>query len=314
MIWDKLGLLYTPQVTHPKLLSHTANPLAVQLSGSVYRVFYSGRDAENRSSVGYIDVDILERKLIYVHAKPVFSYGSADSFFSHGVSIGNCYECDGQRYMLFMGWQIRGDGHWRGDIGRLKLSRDLTTLKLDSEKPFMTLDGMDPISLSYPWVEREAASAGHGFRMWYGSTLSWNAGNGEMIHPIHYATSRDGHEWQRHGLSIPYRINAAQAFSRPTVITAEESPDGRYHMWFSYRSGIPDEKYRIGHATSKDGLQWMLRNEDAGITVSPSGWDSDMIEYPFVFKHAGEHYMLYNGNGYGMTGFGLAILRYQKGE
>jgi hypothetical protein len=33
-----------------------------------------------------------------------------------------------------------------------------------------------------------------------------------------------------------------------------------------------------------------------------------MIEYPFVFDHADQRYMLYNGNGYGKTGFGLAIL------
>jgi hypothetical protein len=27
-----------------------------------------------------------------------------------------------------------------------------------------------------------------------------------------------------------------------------------------------------------------------------------------VFDHKGERYMLYNGNGYGQTGFGLAVL------
>ena len=33
-----------------------------------------------------------------------------------------------------------------------------------------------------------------------------------------------------------------------------------------------------------------------------------MIEYPFVFDHKGQRYMLYNGNGNGQTGFGLAVL------
>jgi hypothetical protein len=32
-----------------------------------------------------------------------------------------------------------------------------------------------------------------------------------------------------------------------------------------------------------------------------------MIEYPFVFEHAGESFMLYNGNHFGRTGFGLAV-------
>jgi hypothetical protein len=33
-----------------------------------------------------------------------------------------------------------------------------------------------------------------------------------------------------------------------------------------------------------------------------------MIEYPFVFDHQGRRYLLYNGNDYGKTGVGLAVL------
>ena len=32
-----------------------------------------------------------------------------------------------------------------------------------------------------------------------------------------------------------------------------------------------------------------------------------MIAYPFVQEHAGRRYMFYNGNGYGKSGFGLAV-------
>jgi hypothetical protein len=52
----------------------------------------------------------------------------------------------------------------------------------------------------------------------------------------------------------------------------------------------------------------VLDLDAAGIDVSPDGWDSEMIEYPFVLDHKGERYMLYNGNGFGKTGFGLAVL------
>ena len=78
-------------------------------------------------------------------------------------------------------------------------------------------------------------------------------------------------------------------------------------MWFSYRSGN-GEKYRIGYARSKDQKLWELANEDAGITTSSAGWDSEMVEYPYVFDLEGQRYMLYNGNGYGESGFGLAVL------
>lgn len=299
--WKKLGLLYSPSNSnrHPKLLSHAANPLPVLLDGDVYRIFFSGRDVDNRSSVGAVDIDVVKRKIIREFSHPFFENGPEGSFYADGVSIGNCYEVDGKKYMLFMGWQTPQGGHWRGDIGRLIVKPDLT-LELDSDTPFMSTDEVDPISLSYPWVfDKEA----RGFGMLYGSTKTWDAGNGEMVHVINFASSDDGHHWTREGIAVPNELGVAQAFSRPTV--ARDSK-GEYEMWFSYRSGS-GEKYRIGHAVSKDGKAWNLALKDVGIDVSSNGWDSEMIEYPFVFDHKGQRYMLYNGNGYGKTGFGMAV-------
>ncbi|MBA3580920.1 MAG: hypothetical protein H0W44_00545 [Gammaproteobacteria bacterium] len=302
--WQKIGLLYCPfgANRHPKLLSHAANPLAVFIEKDVYRIFFSGRDADNRSSVGAVDIDIVSRKVIQEHRNPFFEHGSEGSFYRDGISIGNCYEANGVQYMLFMGWQNPKDGHWRGDIGRLIVHSDLS-LELDSEYPFMTSDNVDPISLSYPWVKKQDEKS---YSMWYGSTITWDAGNGEMLHVIQYASSVDGHTWNREGLAVPYELGRAQAFSRPTVLGNIEIG---YEMWFSYRSGI-GAKYRIGYAVCKDGEKWNLALDAVGIDVSADGWDSEMIEYPFVFDHKGERYMLYNGNGYGKTGFGLALLVY----
>ena len=79
-------------------------------------------------------------------------------------------------------------------------------------------------------------------------------------------------------------------------------------MWFSYR-GSKETKYSIGYATSPNGEDWSLDLDGAGIATSSKGWDSEMIEYPFVFDHKNERYMLYNGNGFGKSGFGMARLK-----
>lgn len=299
--WKKLGRLWTPPAAgrHPKLLTHAANPLPVQLAGDVYRVFYSGRDERNRSSVGAVDIDIVRREVVQDHATPFFEHGPAGSFHADGVSIGNCYTAGGVRYMLFMGWQAPAGGHWRGDIGRLVVRPDLS-LALDGDGPCLSADAVDPVSLSYPWVEEWP---GGGFRMWYGSTVTWDAGNGEMLHVLNAASSVDGQAWHREGQAVPSALGVAQAFSRPTVARAA---DGSFDMWFSYRSGR-GETYRIGYARSDDGRRWRLALDESGIGVSPEGWDSEMIEYPFVWKHGSQQYMLYNGNAFGKTGFGLAV-------
>ena len=77
-------------------------------------------------------------------------------------------------------------------------------------------------------------------------------------------------------------------------------------MWYSYRGNGDIATYRIGYADSPDGVNWTRRDEEAGITVAENGWDSEMICYPFIFDYKSERYMLYNGNAYGKTGFGIA--------
>lgn len=300
--WIKQGRLYSLPLggLHPKLRSHAANPLAVHLTADVFRIFYCARDARNRSSIGAVDIDIRARSIIHEHREPIFEFGPPDSYYSAGVSIGNCYEAGGRRYMLFMGWQSPEGGHWRGDIGRLVVRDDLT-LELDTPRPMLGADAEDPVSLAYPWVSPVADG---GYRMWYPSVMDWDVGNGEMLAVIKHADSADGHRWTRRGHAIPYALGQAQAFSRPTVAARK---DGSHEMWFSYRSGT-GQTYRIGYATSHDGQVWELALAQAGIDVADVGWDSEMIEYPFVFDHAGRRYMLYNGNGYGQSGFGLAVL------
>ena len=163
-----------------------------------------------------------------------------------------------------MGWNIQKNEHWRGDIGKLRLVNN-EQLENTSETPFMSMDKIDEVSLSYPFVLFHEGI----YKMWYGSTLSWTSENGEMIHVINYATSADGENWEKQGLAIPYEIGVAQAFSRPTVIINEVG----YHMWYSFRSGL-GEKYRIGYSHSHDGINWIRKHDETGIEVSDTGWDS----------------------------------------
>jgi hypothetical protein len=285
---------------HPKLLSHTANPTPFHLEGDTYRIFFSARDEFKRSSIGAVDIDIVTRRVVQQHNQPILEHGAPGSFFQDGISLGNWYEACDKRYLTFMGWQNPPGGHWRGDIGRLVVNEDLS-LQIDSLTPFMTSDEADPLSLSYPWIIKSPTDH---YDMWYGSTLSWNTGNGEMLHVLKHAESSDGQSFTKTDHTVPSEVGLAQAFSRPTILKAASDT---WDMWFSYRggNGIP---YRIGHATSTNGLKWELSLDCQDLDVSPKGWDSNMVEYPYVFTHKGEIIMLYNGNGYGQSGFGMAIL------
>lgn len=298
MKWIKQGLLYRLKPFGELLVSHAANPLPIHLHNDVFRIFFSGRDTINRSSVFYVDANIKTLE-VKSPAKLALQFGDKDSFYSHGISIGNMFKNSKEEdCILFMGWQLREGEHWKGDIGQIIISKQ-ETLEVDPAVPFMKTDKEDPISLSYPFVLCEDKT----YKMWYGSTLDWTSENGEMIHVIKYATSEDGISWKKHGVAIPWEIGVAQAFSKPSVLKL----NGTYHMWFSYRSGS-GESYRIGYAKSTDGINWTNHLDQVGITIAENGWDTEMICYPSVFVHNGEVFMLYNGNSYGKEGFGLAQL------
>jgi predicted GH43/DUF377 family glycosyl hydrolase len=137
--------------------------------------------------------------------------------------------------------------------------------------------------------------------MWYGSNLKWGPRKSDMLHVLKYAESEDGINWKRDNkIVINSESPEEYAICKPCVL----KDLSEYLMWFSSRG----DTYRIHLAKSQDGIRWDRLGKEPGIDVSPSGWDSEMIEYPFVFDHKGKRYMLYCGNGYGNTGFGLAVL------
>lgn len=293
MKWIKLGRLYQVENDNPHLVTHAANPLPKHLHDDTYRVYYNGRDVNNRSSVSYVDIDIVKRALVLDYKKPIL-IPKPNSFYSHGISIGNIWNIKQFTYMNFMGWNCPDNKHWYGEIGYCQLHSE----HVKYPKLLLGLNTEDSISLSYPHIMFDDGI----YKMWYGSTISWTSENNEMIHVIKYASSVDGINWISHGVSIPYDLGKAQAFSRPTVIKI----DGIYHMWYSYRKG-DGSLYDIGYSKSTDGIIWSF--PESNIENSSDDWDSEMMCYPHVFKHEDKIYMLYNGNGFGKTGFGIAILR-----
>jgi predicted GH43/DUF377 family glycosyl hydrolase len=88
--------------------------------------------------------------------------------------------------------------------------------------------------------------------------------------------------------------------------------NGKYHMFFCYRYSSHfrghQNGYRIGYASSDNLRDWVRDDSRAGIDVSASGWDAEMISYPHVFEVDGSTYMAYLGDQVGKFGFGLARL------
>ncbi len=298
MKWKKLGLVFAPDGNYDWMMTHAANPIAMPLSNGLIRTYFSCRDCTNRSSVGFVDINLEKpSEVLAVSGKPVLSPGERGFFDDSGVTSACLISANEQIFLYYVGWNLCKMVPWRNSIGLALYDKNTARFEKNSLAPVMDRCAIDPLSLSYPYVIFESGI----FRMWYGSNLSWGVEEQDMEHVVKYAQSEDGIHWQREGVvCIDFKSPDEYAIARPSVVKDGDT----YKMWYSYRG----KAYRIGYAESVDGIKWTRKDEDAGIDVSSSGWDSEMIEYPYVFDHKGKRYMLYNGNGYGKTGFGLAVL------
>lgn len=296
--WKKLGLVFQPTADVPWRASHASTPTAEVLSDTVVRVYFTSRDAGNRSHISSLEFDLRRpTEARNLSSSALVAPGGEGAFDQDGAAMGCLVVESGRRWLYYLGWRLATDVPWRNSIGLAVADGDGVQFEKISDDPVLGLSDVDPFSVSYPWILRERDR----WRMWYGSNLAWGASQESMRHVIKVAESADGKRWVPSGqVAVPLREDGLEyAVARPCVI---RDPGG-YRMWFSRRS--PD--YRIGYADSVDGLTWTRRDTLAGIEPSPGGWDGRATEYACVFDAGGERYMLYNGDDYGRQGFGLAV-------
>lgn len=300
MEWRKLGRIFAPPGELAWVHSHAMSPFALPLGGSRYRIYFAGRDDRSRARIGFLEIDLTEpARVLRSSAAPVLDLGSLGCFDDSGVLASWLVPHGGRLFHYYGGWSLGVSVPFYCFVG-LALSDDGgESFTRVHQAPILERCAADPLMNGSPCVlERDGR-----WRMWYYSGVRWDPQpqNPKHFYHIRYAESRDGVTWTREGrVAIDFQSSDEYAIARPSVLWH----GGRYRMWYCYRGAA----YRIGYAESPDGLAWTRLDDRCGLDVSPTGWDSEMVEYPHVFEHAGRLFMLYNGNGYGVTGFGLAVL------
>lgn len=278
--------------------SHAMMPTLDVLEGSRVRVYFSGRDRDNRSHVGWAIIDLASpTEVIDVADQPVLAPGELGTFDDSGVTPSCLLRRDGAEYLYYVGWNPGSTVrvHLFGGLARRHGDRFVRV----SQAPIIERTSVDPFLNTAPFVVEDDNGD---LLMYYVAGVGWDHRDMPRYR-IKYARSRDGIEWQREArwVAIDFADEGETALARPYIVH-----DGNgYRMWFSTKRG----NYAIGYAESEDGVTWERNDEHGGLRPSLGGWDSQMVEYGAVVPHDGGLVMFYNGNDYGQDGFGVAVSR-----
>ena len=312
MKWQKLGLIWAPTGEVDWAQTHATLPVVQTLPDDQWRVYVSCRDAHGKSRIGRLTLDVSELaagvlpRVLHFDPTPVLSLGEPGTFDDSGVMPSWLVQTDDELRLYYVGWNVLASVPYHVSIGLAVSTDGGATFQRRSQGPTMERSASEPFFVTTPCVIEENGL----WRMWYASATGWRQINGkwEPSYHVKYAESSDGLAWRPAGVSC---IDAGEdcAVCRPCVFR----DDDRYAMLYSYRllsqyRTDPEQAYRIGYAESVDGVHWRRMDGDAGVERSAAGWDGEMAEYCAVHQQGDQTYLLYNGNGFGQSGVGIARL------
>lgn len=312
--WKKLGKVFDPKdLVCASWMHEFAQSPTVLIEDTYVRAYFcsrptSGSDGQYLSYMSFIDLDrnnLLNIQRVCV--QPVLSlgkYGTFDEFGTYPVSV---IRNGSEIRVYYAGWTRCESVPFNAAIG-MAISRDGgETFQRIGEGPVLSYSPDEPFLLGSPRIRMFADR----WQLWYVAGKEWQRidGKPEPVYKIRMATSDNGIDWIKHGKDlIVDKLGNYECQACPDVTFR----NGCYHMFFSYRD-IRNYKsreggYQIGYASSIDLINWQRNDNLVDIELSETGWDSEMVNYPHVFELDGATYMLYQGNGMGRAGFGLAIL------
>ena len=296
--WRRLGHLPLDTARASWAVTHAALPVTEPLGHNQFALYLSLRDKDGRARIGRTVLTMSDRPaLAALDSDPIVDLGPLGAFDDSGVTT-SCLVTTGRtRLLYYTGWSrgVTVPFYLAAGVAASEGGGPFERITL---APLLDRSPTDPFLTASPFVLVDEGR----WRMWYVSATEWRPHDSGPRHyyNIRYAESTNGLTWRRDGTTcLDYASTDEHAFARPWVIRDRRG----YHMWFAVRG----DRYRIDYAHSTDGKTWTRRSE-IGLTAGADEWENEMVEYPCVFEWNRRRYMLYNGNDYGRTGVGLAVL------
>lgn len=309
MNWKKEGLIFKASGKYNWSKTHAQVPFPLLISDSKLRIFFATRNDKSQTSTSFIDVNPDNPKeILYEHNKPVLMKGKSGVFDDSGAMPSWFIYDNNRLYLYYTGWNTSETASYRLSIGLAVSDDNGETFNKVYEGPILDRSIYDHVWVAQPAVLKENGL----WRMYYLSCTKIERINDhpEPYYNVKYAESDDGVNWIRNGHTCIDYDEFTDAIGRPWVF----KENGIYKMFYSFRNAEnyrtdPNKAYRLGYAESDNGINWERQDSKMIISFSEDGWDSKMMDYCSSYFFNGKRFLIYNGNGFGQSGFGFAVLK-----
>jgi len=302
MKWERLGPIFNADGRSEWMHSHAYLPTAHQMDDGRIRVFLAFRDLAQVGRLGWIDVAASDpTRILAFSERPVLDVGRSGAFDDNGVSPLAVVAEGARLRMYYAGWQLTPRARYLLFTGLAFSDDGGDSFTRYQETPILDRTSDEFIVRTGAHVMRDADTGI--WKVWYaaGSALVEIGGKQVPTYGMAYLESRDGLIWPGKSVKVLNPQGPDEyGFGRPHV----RKVGGLYEMWYSARSH--SKGYRIGYATSDDGIGWSRRDDEGGLEHSTNGWDSEMTCFASIVENGYGMFMFYNGNGFGLTGVGVA--------
>ncbi len=312
MIWENLGVICNPKDLPFGNGIYCQSPHAIQFTDFI-RVYFTTRlrDGEKnyRSFPAYVDFTNDFNAVLRNSEFPIMSLGPLGNFDEHGIFPFQPFMSKtGQVMATTTGWSRRQSVAADSAIGLTISSDNGKTFKRSGSGPILAALHQEPFLIADGYVlENEGM-----YHLFYIAGRNWlkKAGKIERVYKIRHAISRNLLDWERSNFNlIADSLGENECQALPSVIRLHDG----WLMAFCFRDAFDfrvnrEKSYRIGWAKSQNLVTWNRVDSDHTIMNHDSNWDHKMRAYPNLFKNESGTYLLYNGNNFGIDGFGLGKL------
>lgn len=305
MKWRKLGIVWNTDGSRVWAKTHGMVPTPFRLNDKVIRVFITCLDDKGRGRPIYIDVAAENpTQVLSVSPSALMDIGLSGTFDDNGVTAVSIVRPEPDTLLMYYGgFELCTHIRYRIFTGLAVSKDDGMTFTRYSQAPILDRTDKELFVRSGAFVLFDE----NVFKLWYVAGSEWTTiGDKSMpVYDLRYQESEDGIHWADTGkLSMAITGEDEHGFGRPWVVKRGVND---YQLFYSIRRRSL-AAYRLGYAESTDGINWIRKDDEMGLDVTPEGFDSDAIMYSAVISVGDKTYCFYNGNNFGEQGFGVAEL------